>query len=141
MGLGVGFFFQNFVSQKVNKVVTLEMLLLIYLKNTNGRTHAFFSRSNHISLQEHVIIKPGRRALLRVGRLDLTVLTDINNSLLWYRMATLVHLNVLAIAMKVRLAADRAGTVLKKYGKMDLSESSPEAAEGETYNEAKEGKL
>jgi len=62
------------------------------------------------------------------------VAADINNSLLWYRMATLVHLNVLAIAMKVRLAADRAGTVLKKYGKMDLSESSPEAAEGETCN-------
>lgn len=61
----------------------------------------------------------------------------MNNSLLWYNMATLVHLNVLAMAMNVRLAADNAGTVLKKYGKIDLSDSSPEAADGDTCNEAK----
>ena len=53
-------------------------------------------------------------------------------------MATLDQLNFFAIAINVRLAADSAGTVLKKYGKMDFSESFPEAAAGETYIEAKE---
>ena len=45
------------------------------------------------------------------------------------------------MAINVRLAADSAGTVLKKYGKTDLSDSSPEAADGDTCNEAKVGKL
>ena len=34
--------------------------------------------------------------------------------------------------MNVRLAADNAGTVLKKYGKISFWDSSPEAADGET---------
>ena len=42
------------------------------------------------------------------------ILTDVNSSLLWYNMATLVQSNVFAIAMNVRFAEDNAGTVLKK---------------------------
>ena len=60
------------------------------------------------------------------------ILTDIKSSLLWYKMATLVQLNLFAIVMKVRLLSDSVGTVLKKYGKRDLSESLPEAAAEET---------
>ena len=47
-------------------------------------------------------------------------------------MATLVQLKLFAIVMKVRLLSDSVGTVLKKYGKRDLSESLPEAAAEET---------
>lgn len=36
------------------------------------------------------------------------------------------------MVMNVRLAADNAGTVRKKYGKMSFCDSSPEAADGET---------
>jgi len=36
------------------------------------------------------------------------------------------------MVMNVRLAADNAGTVRKKYGKTSFCDSSPEAADGET---------
>ena len=35
--------------------------------------------------------------------------------------------------MNVWLAADKAGIVLKKYGKTSFFDSSPEAADGETF--------
>ena len=39
--------------------------------------------------------------------------------------------------MNVRLVADNAGTVLKKYGKISFCDSSPEAADGETCEKNK----
>ena len=39
--------------------------------------------------------------------------------------------------MNVWLAADNAGTVLKKYGKTSFFDSSPEAADDETYEKQK----
>ena len=39
--------------------------------------------------------------------------------------------------MNVRLAADNAGTVRKKFGKTSFCDSSPEAADGETCGEWK----
>ena len=57
----------------------------------------------------------------------------MKSSLLWYSMATLVHSNRFARVVNVWLAADNAGIVLKKYGKTSFFDSSPEAADGETY--------
>ena len=39
--------------------------------------------------------------------------------------------------MNVRLAADNAGTVRKKFGKTSFCDSSPEAADGETCEKKK----
>ena len=39
--------------------------------------------------------------------------------------------------MNVRLVADNAGTVRKKFGKTSFCDSSPEAADGETCGKEK----